>query len=170
MKSALKFSELWKIVEQEIDSFPVDLSIKETVAKEQADDFIRNRVVTSGPIQDQVRAYQTEMSVWEDLNNQASELIYNKCEDKPAENIEDEQFATNRWVRLQTDYFDSGFVLRFSKLQNLWGTTMTNSSNSIKTYVVNIRIRAKDLKRMGVAIDEWILIALLLMNLNGKFS
>ena len=91
------------------------------------------------------------------------------CEDKPAEAVEDEEIAMNRWVKLQTDDTDSGFVHRFTKLQELW-TTMSSSNNSIETYVANIRTKSQDLKRMGAPIDSWILVALLLNNLDGKYK
>lgn len=170
MKSALKFNGLWKIVEQGLETFPADLPVQETVAEQQSDGTIRNRITREGPTEAQVNTYQAEMKTWKGLNNQASELIYTKCEEKPAEAIEDEEFATNRWVKLQTDYSDSGFVLRITRLQELWTTTMANSNNSIETYTANIRTRSKNLKRMGAPIDEWILVALLLNNLNSKFK
>ena len=65
---------------------------------------------------------------------------------------------------------DSRFILRFIKLQKLWNITLFSSNNLIETYIANIRIKSKDLKRMGVTIDSQILIALLLNNLNGKYK
>ena len=47
---------------------------------------------------------------------------------------------------------------------------MRNSENSVETYIINIRTKSKDLKRMGAPIANWILIALLLNNLNSKFK
>ena len=92
------------------------------------------------------------------------------CEDKLAEAVEDEEIAMNRWVKLQTDDTDSGFVLRFTQLQELWNTTMSSSNNSIETYIANIRTKSKDLRRMGAPIDSWILVALPLNNLDGKYK
>ena len=36
--------------------------------------------------------------------------------------------------------------------------------------MVNIRIKSKDLKRMGAPIADWILVTLLLNNLDSKFK
>ena len=40
----------------------------------------------------------------------------------------------------------------------------------VETYVANIRTKSKDLKRMGAPIADWILVALLLNNLDSKFK
>ena len=47
---------------------------------------------------------------------------------------------------------------------------MASSDNFMKTYVVNIRAKSKDLSRMGARIDEWILVSLLLNNLDIKYK
>ena len=47
---------------------------------------------------------------------------------------------------------------------------MVSSDNSMKIYVTNIWLKIKDLKRMGVKIDDWILVLLLLNNLNFKYK
>lgn len=122
------------------------------------------------PTNEQLLAYQAEIKAWEGLNNQAAALIYSMCEDGPAESIEDEEVAMNRWIKLQTDYTDTGFVLRFTKLQELWNTTLSSSNGSVETYIANIRTKSKDLERMGAPIDSWILVALLLNNLDGKYK
>ena len=152
MKSALKYCSLWDIVNQGLTLFPDNLP------------------TNPQPTNEQVLAYNAAMKTWKDFNSQASELIYSMCEDKPAEAIEDKEITMNQWIKLQTDYTNSGFVLRFTKLQELWTTTMSSSNNSIETYVANIRTKSKDLKRMGAPIDSWILAALLLNNLDGKYK
>lgn len=92
------------------------------------------------------------------------------CDEKPAEAIEDNDMAISRWTKLQTTYSDSNFVLRFTKLQELWKTSLSTSANSVETYVVNIRTKAKDLKRMRAPIEDWILVILLLNNLDSKYK
>ena len=47
---------------------------------------------------------------------------------------------------------------------------MTSSGNSMKTYVINIRAKSKNLNRMEARIDEWILVSLLLNNLDIKYK
>ena len=47
---------------------------------------------------------------------------------------------------------------------------MTSSDNSIKTYVINIRAKSKNLSRIRARIDEWILVSLLLNNLDIKYK
>lgn len=170
MKSALKYCGLWDVVEQGSALFPDDLLEEVIVTDTLADGTHRTRTTVPGLTNQQVLRYETDIKAWKDLNNQASELIYSMCEDKPVEVIEDEEVAIMRWIKLQNDYTDSGFVLRFTKLQELWNITMANSNNSIETYIANIRIKSKDLKRMGALIDGWILVALLLNNLDGKYK
>lgn len=74
----------------------------------------------------------------------------------------------NRWIRLETDYINRGFVLRFIKLQELWNITLCSSDNSIETYMAKVCIRSKNLKRMGAPIDRWILVVSPLNILDGK--
>lgn len=88
--------------------------------------------------------------------------------DKPAHKIEDEEVAMNRWIKLETDYINSGFVLRFTKLQELWNITLCSSDNSIETYMAKVCIRSKNLKRMGAPIDRWLLVVSPLNILDGK--
>lgn len=169
MKSALKYSGLWDVVEQGVELLPEDLPLQRTVQQTLADGTVQNQIIP-GPTNAEVLAYDAAVKAWKDLNNQATELIYSMCEEKPAEAIEDIEHATNRWVQLETDYTDSGFVLRYTKLQELWTTTLISSGNSIETYIANIRTKSKDLKRMGAPIDSWILVALLLNNLDSKYK
>lgn len=152
MKSALKYSGLWKIVEDGMNVFPTDLP----------EDPVPTKV--------QIIAYQANVKTWKELNTQAMELIYSMCEDKPSDVIEDQTYATSRWLKLKSEYQDSGFVLRFITLQELWAINLSCSNNSIETYISNIRTKSKDLKRMGAPIDAWILVALLLNNLDGKYK
>ena len=98
MKSALVYSDLWDVVQNANKDFPTDLP------------------VTPAPTAAQATAYQAQLKTWKQTNNQASELIYSMCEDKPAEAIEDDEVAMNRWIKLKNNYSDSGFVLRFIKL------------------------------------------------------
>ena len=69
----------------------------------------------AGPTEAQVLKYAADFDHWTDLNTQAMELIYTICEEKPAESIEEEEWATQRWVKLESQYQDSGFTLRFTK-------------------------------------------------------
>lgn len=120
MKSALKYSGLWEIVEPGATLIPKDL---------HAD---------PAPSEVDIRAYEASLKCWKDLNNQASELIYSMCDDKPAKTIKDEDMAMNRWSKLRTDYTDSGFAIRATKFQELWSTSLEISKNSIETYVANL--------------------------------
>lgn len=165
MRSALNYCGLWDIVGF-MDIFLRDFSTTEEVTAEDGTVIISTHVFT----RDEVLAYQNAMKEWRSLNNQVSELIYSMCNEKLADSIEDEELVRNRWFSLEEDYMDSGFVLRFIKLQELWNIILFSSSNSIETYVVNVRIRIKDLKRMGASIDSWILVSILLNNLDGKYK
>ncbi|CAF9916357.1 hypothetical protein IMSHALPRED_003053 [Imshaugia aleurites] len=168
MKSALKYSRLWDVVEQGHALLSDDSSGKQTVQEQQQDGTVTVRVIV--PIPEQVLTYESSLKEWKKLNNQAAELIYTMCEDQPAESIEDVDGAMNRWTKLESDYMDSGFVLRFTKLQELWNTTLLSCNGSIQTYVANIRTKSEELKRMGAGIDEWILVSLLLNNLGIKYK
>ena len=171
MKSALKYSGLWDIVEQGHELLPDDLPQEEFVMETGVDEQPPvKRVTKPGPSREEVKEYQNDLKKWKDLNNQASELIYTMCDNRPKEAIEDVEHAMSRWTKLESNYMDTGFVLRFTKLQELWSTTLISSSGSIEAYVANIRAKSKDLQRMGAAIDEWILVSLLLNNLDTKYK
>ena len=131
-----------------------------------------DRVVidVAGPTEAQVRQFNTEHDHWMDLNSQTMELIYTMCEDKPREYIEDEEYAQNRWIKLETHYQSSGFTLRFTKYKEFIHTTMANSDNSIESYCTNLRSRARELKKMNASISEWLMVAVLLDNLGEKYS
>ena len=150
MKSALKYSGLWEIVDQGLAKFPEDLP-------EDAEEAA-------------VLTYQTDLKAWNEVNNQAAELIYSMCEEKPAEAIEDINTAISRWLKLQDDYTETGFIPRFTKFQELRITTLASSNNSIKTYIANIYTKSRDLKRIGAPVEDWILVALLLNNLDSKYK
>lgn len=49
-------------------------------------------------------------------------------------------------------------------------TTMANSDNNIETYCTNLRARARELKKMNAAIDQWLMVAVLLDNVGKKYS
>ena len=151
MESALKNSGLWQTVEQGRD-VPNDLSADPPATEAQ------------------IRTNEADPKAWKDVNNQAAELIYTMCEEKPAEAIEEEEIAQNRWLKLKSDYTDSGFVDRFTKLEELWSTSLEHCGSSIETYVANIRTKSEDLKRMGAKIDDWILVSILLKNLDPKYK
>ena len=171
MKSALKFSRLWDVVDQGTRLLPANLPEEELGHETTPQGEERTWVITPGPTPDEILAYQKAVESWKDLNSQAAELIYTMCEDIPAEAIEETDSAAKRWHQLAKDYSDSGFVLRFTKLQELWNTTLSSSGNSIETYVANIRTKAKELERMGAPVEEWIAVSLLLNNLDGgKFK
>ena len=42
------------------------------------------------------RTYDAALKAWKDVNNQAAELIYSMCEEKPVEAIEEEDEAYAR--------------------------------------------------------------------------
>ena len=136
--------------------FPDDLQeeVVEMVVPEGGGEPIRT-VTTAGPTQAQVLQYNKDIDQWNLLNSKAKFLLYTSCEEGPREAVEDEQFATDRWRRLQARYQESGFAQRRNKMKLLQKTTIANSENSVEKYVENIRTRAKDIKKMGAGIDEW---------------
>ena len=152
MQSALMFSNLWDIVEQGIDMRSAELP------------------TDPAPTAAATRIYEAAYKSWKEVNNQAAALIYSMCEDKPAEGIEEERVAQLRWEKLQKTYKSSGFVLRYSKLEELMTTSLESSGGSIETYVANILGLSKDLRLMGSKIDDWILTSMLLHNLGTKYK
>ena len=170
MKSALRYSRLWDVVE-DLSTFPDDLpkEVSHVVAA-TADRPEETVIDTPGPTEAQIKQYDTDINNFKDLNSQASELIYSMCEDKPREYIEDEEFAADRWINLENHYQDSGFTLRFTKYKQFIHTTMANSDNNIETYCTNLRSRARELKKMDAKLDEWLMVAVLLDNVGGKYS
>ena len=118
----------------------------------------------------EAQTHQTAVTAWKTMNAQAGGLIHSMCEEKPAEKIEDLPTATERWMKLKMDYTSSGFVDRLTKLEDLWHLRPNGSENSIETYIANIRSKAKELKEMGSPIDEWIVVSILLSNLDAKYK
>ena len=92
------------------------------------------------------------------------------CEDKPAEVIKEEISSYDRWEKLESNYVSSGFILRVIKFQELLSTRLSTSNNSLKIYVTDIRNKVKELKRISASISDWILVTMLLNNLDGKFK
>ena len=92
------------------------------------------------------------------------------CDDKSIESIKDDDVIMNRWIKLQTNYMNFEFVFRFIKLQELWNIILFNNKNSMKNYIVNLRTKSKELKRMRASIESWILMFVLLNNLNSKYK
>ena len=126
--------------------------------------------VVANATPEQLQAHQTAVTAWETMNAQAGDLIHSMCEEIPADKIEDLSTATERWMKLKMDYTSSGFVNRFTKLEDLWHLRPSGSENSIETYVANRRFKAEELKEMGSPIEEWIVVSILLSNLDIKYK
>ena len=92
------------------------------------------------------------------------------CDDKSTKSIKDDDIIINKWIKLQTNYMNFEFVLRFTKLQKLWNIILFNNKNSMKNYIVNLRTKSKKLKRIKTPIEDWILMFILLNNLNNKYK
>ena len=97
-------------------------------------------------------------------------MIYFICEDKLVEVIKDEASLYNRWEKLKSNYVSSSFILRVIRFQELLNTRLSISSNSLELYITDIRNKAKELKRISASILDWILVTMLLNNLNRKFK
>lgn len=148
MRNALIYCGLWEIVETGRDSFPEDTA-------------------TTAP---QRLTHEAAVRTWEDKNSQSAAFIYLMCEHKPAEAIEEEVSSHDRWKKLESNYVSSSFILRVTKFQELLSTHLSTSNDSLETYVADIRNKAKELKRMSASIPDWILVTMLLNNLDGKFK
>ena len=155
MKSALKYNRLWDIVEKGVELLPEEPPKEKSHMEQGAEGEQPRRVIDQpGPTVQEALKYKEALDEFQDQNSQAAELIYAMCEDKPAEYIKDDEWATNRWITLQSHYMDSGFTLRFTKYKEFIHTTMANSDNNVETYCTNIRSRARELKKMNAGIDE----------------
>ena len=172
MKSALRYSRLWEIVERGLEIYPAELPEERSHVERANEEHPEDRVVIdqAGPTEAQTRQFSADHDHWMDLNSQTMELIYTMCEDKPREYIEDEEFAQDRWTKLENHYQSSGFTLRFTKYKEFIHTTMANSDNSIESYCTNLRSRSRELKKMNAPISEWLMVAVLLDNLGEKYS
>ena len=150
MREALKYNTLWDIINEAQIVPPVVANVTPK----------------------QLQAHQTAVTAWKTMNAQAGGLIHSMCEENPADKIEDLLTATERWMKLKMDYTSSGFrfVNRFTKLEDLWHLRPSGSENSIETYVANIRFKTKELKEMGSSIEEWIVVSILLSNLDTKYK
>ena len=114
--------------------------------------------------------HEIAVRIWEEKNSQGAALIYSICEDKPIEAIKEKVSLYDRWEKLESNYVNSGFILRIIKFQELLSTRLSTSNNFLKIYIVDIRNKAKELKRMSALILDWILVTMLLNNLNEKFK
>ena len=170
MKSALRYSRLWDIVDHGVNMLPDDMPEEESHMEAAANGQPERKVIDKpGPTETQVKQYETSLEHWKDLNSQAMELIYAMCENEPREYVEDEEWATNRWVKLESHYQDLRFKVRFTKYKQFIHTTMANSDNDIETYCTNLRSRARELKKMNAAIDQWLMVAVLLHNVEKNY-
>ena len=149
MRSALNFSGYWDIVEKGRGTYPED-TYNQTPAQ---------RAIFDGLV-----------NAWNEKNNQAAELIYSMCEEKPGEGVEDEPTAGERWKILEKNYMSSGWTLKFARFEELWAIHLGTSNNSVEAYVSNMLSKSKELKKMGEPVSNDMLVALLLNNLDGRYN
>ena len=97
-------------------------------------------------------------------------MIYFIYENKSIEAIKEKISLHDRWEKLKSNYVSSNFILRVIKFQELLNTRLSISNNSLKIYIIDIRNKIKKLKRISIFISNWILITILLNNLNKKFK
>lgn len=166
MKAALKFESLWDTLDYQ-QSYPNDLPEEQFVM--EGDPPVK-RITVAGPSDAAIRAHKLLQKEWAAKNNKASQLILSKCNDRTSDHIEDEELASNMWITLENLYMDSGFTSRHTLLQQLMATTISSCDNSVETYTTTIRSKAKDLRRMGATLDDWVIVSVLLNNLEGKFK
>ena len=131
-REALKYNALWDMVNEA--------------------QVLSSLVVNATP--EQLQVHETQVIAWKVMNAQVEGLIHSMCEEKSADKIEDLSIATERWMQLKMNYISSGFVNRFTKLEDPWHLRPSGSENSIETYIANVRFKAKELKEMGSPIEE----------------
>jgi len=162
MRAALKYQSLWDVMEgkdnrlelweRQVHRTNMDL---EVVDKE-------------APTVEGVKNITISQQKWDEKNNKAVQTIILSSEDGPAMFVEDEKNAYVMWNKLESLYLDTGFTARHNILQQLMTTTYTSSNSNIETYVQNIRAMAKKLSCMGAGLPEWVLVSVLLNNLDGR--
>ena len=74
------------------------------------------------------------------------------CENKSIEAIKNEASLYNRWEKLKSNYVNSDFILRVIRFQELLNTRLSINSNSLELYVIDIRNKTKELKRISTLI------------------
>ncbi len=116
----------------------------------------------------QQEAYQASVTAWKTMNTQSKCLIHSMCEDEPGDKIIDLSTAADAWATLKDDYTGTHYVTRFSKLQDLLQTRPDSSDKAIEIYVDKIRSKAKALKEIGHPLEEWVVVGILLNNLDSK--
>ncbi len=145
MRVALSYNDMWERVStQEVPPLIVD-----------------------NATQEQQQLYQATMVEWRRYNAQAMALIHSMCEEKPGDKITECLTAYDSWGVLQKSYTSSGYVYRYSKLEDIWDL---RCDDSMETYVADIRSKAKELQEVGYPVPEWILVSILLHNLDSKYK
>ena len=89
MKSALKCSRLWDIVDYGVDMLRDDVPEEEW--QQQMDNRSGKSLTNPVPPRHKSKQYETDLEHWKDLNSQARELIYALCEEETCEYIEDDE-------------------------------------------------------------------------------
>ena len=102
--SALEYGgiALLNVVVDGRNVFPDDLPVETTamLVPEGGGEAVRT-ITTAGPTQAQIVQYNNDLALWNELNSQAKSLIYTMCEDGAREAVEDDNYATDRWIRLE---------------------------------------------------------------------
>lgn len=163
MKNALLYEGFWRACEP--NTRPGIWAEEKEILEDGT-----GRITRCAPNLEQLREIQDRQVEWDTLNMKATGLILHKCDSIPADLIEDLESAQEIWKELGRLYQDPGsYVSRHLALQELRETTLSSCDYSVESYAMTIRAKAKDLERMGAKLEDWVVVSVLLNNLEGRF-
>ena len=159
MKRLMKWEGYWEVVDGS--------EFCPTLWTEEKDDT--GKVTKAAPTTAEKTELERIHKEWSVKNRRAAQLLVMYCTDKPASMIEDIEDAFLIWCILKENHQDSGFTARHTAFQKLTATTVGDYEGSVDSYIYGIRTNAKDLKNMNATVPDWILVSILLNNLDDKY-
>ena len=139
-----------------------------TLWTEEKDDT--GKVTKAAPTTAEKTEFKRIHKEWSVKNRRAAQLLIMYYMDKPTSMIEDMEDAFSIWCMLKKNYQDLGFTARHIAFQKLTKTTVGDYEGSVDSYIHGIRTNAKDLKNMNATVPDWILVLILLNNLDDKYT
>ena len=127
------------------------------------------RIAAQGKEQE-AQEYLDKYDTHKSATLKAHVIIQAKCDDKPANLIDNSLSGGEDWSKLMSEYSDTGFTARYQSLQKMTGTTLDSVNGSLETYVNAIRTASQELNHLNAGLPEWVLVSCLLNNLSGKYN
>lgn len=163
MEIALVLEGHWDVIED-------DAAYPQSCLEEHGGYNDNGEPIVTAPTEQESDKISEQQVRWKGQNARVKGLIMHKCEESPADLIIGVYEAREQWSKLQKHFEDSGFTSKHLTVQELMDTSLTSCGNSIDTYVTTIQAKANDLKKMNAQLPNWLIVSILLDNLDGKYG